>query len=686
MENNDQTKKRGFWSGANDKTMDEQLQKNFFDPEKKKRRRKNVRIGFCIVFALLLITSVVNWGVITGWGNVDIDRIKLSGNDGAEFSGLVYRPANATDDTPAPAVIMFHGNAGNARNHESWAMEFARRGFVVVTPDLYGSGNSEAYFTGYLPEGDGPEAMGAATEFDALIKQGEMFYQYMLTLPYVDTDNILSTGHSMGGVTTFCLAAKYDAKGILTAGGTLSMGVMRGTTAGFDPEWTEVMHDYVGTHSVVMLAGDVELSKTNNPEEAQKKLDNALVYLNQYEGFETAEHVEANKEYGDFDSGVGFVYVSEHQRIHEAAFVSTITIGNLLDYGQRIIGEENVPNYLPGSDQVWVAKDYIGLFGTFMFVAFLCSFALLLIEEVRAFEGVKRPMPRNVGFRGPGLIIASLVALLVPYLVIKTDAFGIVGGAQGRNLWVAGFHINYSNLGFGIILGLTLVCILGLILYLITEKKKQGLTLSDFGMTPTGYDALASAGAKAKAIVGMILRTALLAFVVIFVGWCLAALQVEVFGTDFYSWYFGVKDIPISKFGAFVPYIGVFILCFVVLSIDMNIIRRLPSTGNETKDTIIAIVVNVVLATAVVIAIVAVKWHLQSVGSPDDTNWLWSMALDTQRIWGMPVGMTTAVAGATFLYKKTGNLWLCALLIGTMAAIMGTLYGGERFHYLTFYC
>ena len=62
------------------------------------------------------------------------------------------------------------------------------------------------------------------------------------------------------------------------------------------------------------------------------------------------------------------------------------------------------------------------------------------------------------------------------------------------------------------------------------------------------------------------------------------------------------------------------------------------------------------------------------------------MALDTQRIWGMPVGMATAVGGATFLYKKTGNLWLCALLVGTMAAIMGTLYDGERFHYLTFYC
>ena len=48
----------------------------------------------------------------------------------------------------------------------------------------------------------------------------------------------------------------------------------------------------------------------------------------------------------------------------------------------------------------------------------------------------------------------------------------------------------------------------------------------------------------------------------------------------------------------------------------------------------------------------------------------------------MPVGMTVAAAGSTFIYKKTGNLWLCALLVGTVACLMGVLYGGARFHYL----
>ena len=51
-----------------------------------------------------------------------------------------------------------------------------------------------------------------------------------------------------------------------------------------------------------------------------------------------------------------------------------------------------------------------------------------------AFAVVRRPLARNVDFRGTGLVIASLVALLAPYLVIKTDTFGIVGGEKYVNL------------------------------------------------------------------------------------------------------------------------------------------------------------------------------------------------------------------------------------------------------------
>ena len=141
-------KEKAIAQAERDRAMDEKLNSEFSDPQKRARRKRNVRRGWCITLIILLLSSLINWGVVTGMGNVTIDRIKLSGNDGAEFSGLVYRPQNATDETPAPTILMYHGNAGNARNHESWAMEFARRGFVVISPDQFGSGDSQGYFDG----------------------------------------------------------------------------------------------------------------------------------------------------------------------------------------------------------------------------------------------------------------------------------------------------------------------------------------------------------------------------------------------------------------------------------------------------------------------------------------------------------------------------------------------------------
>ena len=124
-----------------DKDMDELLLNKFNSSEEKAARKKRTRKFFIIMLAITIIISLLNWGVVSNWGDVQIRRLTISGPDGANSSGLLYIPSNATDETPAPLMICFHGNAGNARNHESWAVEFARRGFVVLSPDLYGSGD-----------------------------------------------------------------------------------------------------------------------------------------------------------------------------------------------------------------------------------------------------------------------------------------------------------------------------------------------------------------------------------------------------------------------------------------------------------------------------------------------------------------------------------------------------------------
>lgn len=147
-----------------------------------------------ISLAVLILCSVANWGVITGWGNVKITRITLVGDDGLQRSALLYVPSNASNETPAPAIMMYHGLSGSARNHESWAVEFARRGFVCLAPDNMGAGDAQFC-----------EANG---EFDPAIPNS--FTNYLLGLPFVDTKRWAVSGHSLGADSSLAMALKYQ--------------------------------------------------------------------------------------------------------------------------------------------------------------------------------------------------------------------------------------------------------------------------------------------------------------------------------------------------------------------------------------------------------------------------------------------------------------------------------------------
>ena len=650
----------------NNAEMDRKLHDDYYDPVARRKRKRNVRAGFCITLVVLLLTSLLNWGVVSNWGDVRIDRISLSGNDGATFSGLVYRPSNATDETPAPAIIMLHGNSGNARNHESWAVEFSRRGFVVVVPDLYGAGNSEGYFDA------GPDGVSPFNT-RSLLDEAELFYEYMLELPYVDDQNTLVSGHSLGGQSAGVIGAKYNAKGILCASGSPAIRF------GQYPEEAELVYSYTG--SIAFLYGTND--KSGTPEETPEK-EGMVPIFQAVTGDDSITTIEPDRVYGSLADGRAAV-LSFDQRVHEGAFVDAGCIGHLVEYGQEMIGDA-VPNWLDSSDQVWQYKDYIGLFGIFVFAAFLCATALLLIEEVPVFAPVRRPLARNVGFRGVGLAVVSLIGLLAPYLVLKTDAFGIIGGGRYSNLLAAGFNMGFANVGFGIVVGLAIVCCIGIAVFVLLERKKKGLKLADFGMVPAEYSTASTTGSKVKSVAGMILRSLGVAVLTIAIGWSYLQLQTSILGTDFYAWFFGMKEIPLDKIPYYWNYLGVFILAFVALSIDMNIIRRLPTTKNETLDLIIAIVVNVLIATAVVSIIIALKWHFETISNyAADNSWLLTLGADWSRIWGLPAGMAVAAGCSTFVYKKTGNIWLCALLVGTIACLMGMLYGQTRFHYLTYY-
>lgn len=205
----------------------------------KAKHRRNIRTLFVISLAVTLLLSILNWGIISGWGKVKISRMTLSGTNGEKMSVLLYKPDSATADTPAPAVICYHGNAGN---HESWAVEFARRGYVVVVPDMLGAGNSD-------------NTASELIDYETMFVNGFEVYNHVLDMDYVDHDNIFTAGHSMGGTTAYAVAAEKNAKGVLIASNRFASHIAKKKD---EPSVAlyEKIQGYVG--DVIMVYGDVE--------------------------------------------------------------------------------------------------------------------------------------------------------------------------------------------------------------------------------------------------------------------------------------------------------------------------------------------------------------------------------------------------------------------------------------------
>lgn len=629
------------YSKENDQIMDQKLHDAFFSEEGKAKRKKGIHRVFWIALALVIVLAFFNWGLVTGWGDVKITRTTITGPDGVLLSALVYIPSNATDEDPAPAIMCCHGNAGNARNHESWAVEFARRGFVVMSIDQYGAGDSEQYLKEW--------ALNEAS----MVYVGEAYYNVLASMRNVDSSRIIVAGHSMGCCSAKAVAVLHDTLGVLCASG---MGM-----SFYSDELKTAWSNYTG--NVISTNGDVEAPEAKF---IQDTLKNAPK-LEGRSGFNGTD-LELDKLYGSFESGNAFYATRDYQRIHEAAFVNQGAIGKLIWFAQECVGQANVPNFIDANNQVWMYKDYIGLAGILCFGALICAIALMLIEGVPAFSSVKQPLPRNIGLRGKGFAISAICGIIFPWIVLKTGTFGILT-PKNKNAIRAGFNLTYANVAFFTIIGLSVLGVLTFILFCCIDGKKHKMTISDLGMTEYG---------KTKITFNYIWKTLLVATATIAIAFGLIQLQEILTGTDFYAWFFGFKSIPIHKIPYFLPYICIWVPCFVLSNLGNNIERRLPSTGVEWKDTLRAIIVNVILAEFTLVLIIALKWHFQSVGSAADTSFLLSFNSDTQRLWGMPAGMAVGVGGSTYLFRKTGNLWLSAILMGTVACLTCVLFGQLR--------
>src|SRR5437879_6870607 len=104
--------------------------------------------GFFILgLALILGGSYLAHAVQTS-GGVTLKDVRfagdpIAGDGGLTQSGLLYVPASATAAHPAPAVLASHGYINTREMQSPFAIQLARRGFVVLAMDVGGHGHSD---------------------------------------------------------------------------------------------------------------------------------------------------------------------------------------------------------------------------------------------------------------------------------------------------------------------------------------------------------------------------------------------------------------------------------------------------------------------------------------------------------------------------------------------------------------
>lgn len=328
---------------------------------------------------------VIGWLLILGgsWlasaiqtsGGIKVTDVRFAGTGGVTMSALLYTPPTATAARPAPGILAVHGYINSRETQSAFAIEYARRGYVVLALDQTGHGYSggAAFSTGF----GGPDGL-----------------RYLRSLPIVDKANIGLEGHSMGGWTVLAAAAAMpeDYRSLVLVGSS--------TGAPFAADGTPVWPRNTGLvfskydEFAKLMWGVPRAADVGTSAKAQ-----AL--------FGAAETLQTGRLYGDIAAGTAR-RLYQPTTTHPGDHISTEAVGDSLDwFAQTLSG--GTPR--PAGDQIWMWKEAgtgIALIG--FVVLLLGTFAVLL--NLPLFAGLRgTPVPSAGGGWGR-LALTALIPVL----------------------------------------------------------------------------------------------------------------------------------------------------------------------------------------------------------------------------------------------------------------------------------
>lgn len=521
-----------------------------------KKIKKNAKFWVVIALIICLISSVGASLVQTDGGNITYHDVTMVTDSGHELDALLLVPDSATTENPAPAIVVSHGWYNNREMQDLNYVEYARRGYVVISISMYGHGDSEN-----LPSGtwwdDENNANGL---YDAV--------KYLSRLPFVDSSRIGVTGHSNGAqacreavlqdednlisaVLLVCNDAVYTVEDTKIA--------VYGSRRMYDPS-KDTFYNMFGSRDVAIVACQYDEffhsvfqpDGTNSAPRDYIHQNTAQSFLYFGQNPDGMEERQSYTYYHETIDGKDSIRAIFNPAItHPWAHFSKQVVSSSVDFFDQAL---DAPIKLDSNNQTWQWKAFfnaLGLLGFFMFVIY-CAIAL---TETRYFgelaaDGEVEPLPAPTGkgkaWYWGGLsicVVFSLIWYSFTYSWCQTNRPAFFNQ-------FAPFYIGLWSFACG------LFTLLVLFIYYKCYGKKNGIDLVERGIKMSGRK---------------LWKTIVLSVTVVAASYALVFISDYLFLTDYRLWCFAtIRAFSASKFGVIAKYLIFWLVYYIALSIATN--------------------------------------------------------------------------------------------------------------------
>lgn len=596
------------------------------------------RNSFWLALSLVLVMlSAIGASIVqTSAYTITVKDMSWETASGESISALLYKPNNVSADNPAPAIVVAHGWWNNKEMQDANYVELARRGYVVVSIDMYGHGDSD-----YLPNAD--LAVGGTGMYDAV--------KLVANLPYVQPDKIGVSGHSNGA-----RAANYSIVIDDQAEKPLIAAVLLVDNDGIYTDADGAFTNIYGTRDAGIVADQYDEfffrsysaeGAVLTPPREYIGTPNAQSFLNF--GAEGTESRDAGQYYdGKVDGTDAFRVVYTPAQTHPWGTISKGTVAYQIDFWEKAFG---APNAIASDSQVWQVKEAFTTLGLIGFGIFLLAFARALLTT-RAFAGLKYEGGAVIAGRDRkghawfwGALVASAFASGITYVLLSQSP---VMGGIAFNVTPTIFT---QGAVFFIAVWAALNGLIGLVFMTVSYQlfgKKSGTDLRAIGVLPGWRKFFHGIGLGAVVVAA--------AFGIVFV-------LDYFFKTDFRLWVIAVKAFGPDKLWIGLLYLPFFLIYFLLNSVAINSFNRFTIRGKEWGNTAVLALFN---SLAPIILVVAQYTTFFITGEPiPGFGGIFS-------IWLFPVIVILAVAAVISrkIYRATNNPYIGGFIMAAVVTLM----------------